>query len=200
MTTVPTHLCGCSSVVERHVANVNVGRSNRLTRFKQCIALARITSHLCGVYLFIGDSISSMLFASTRTVLHRFVQGFGTVSGTVVRASCTVFLRLVVRNARCFKLMHNAHWRSFTMNKKYKCILLGLGFAIAGVILYEVLDRSNMGIWLGGLGLLAFMVLGLVGVFGCKSDWLLALISINTHWTPQMTLLYVECVVFQFDA
>ena len=25
--------CGCSSVVERHVANVNVGRSNRLTRF-----------------------------------------------------------------------------------------------------------------------------------------------------------------------
>ncbi len=56
------------------------------------------------------------------------------------------------------------------MNKKNKCILLGLGSAIAGVILYEVLDRSNMGIWLGGLGLLAFMVLGLVGVFGCKSD------------------------------
>ena len=25
---------GCSSVVERHVANVNVGRSNRLTRFR----------------------------------------------------------------------------------------------------------------------------------------------------------------------
>ena len=46
--------CGCSSVVERHVANVNVGRSNRLTRFRQCIALTRITSHLCGVYLFIG--------------------------------------------------------------------------------------------------------------------------------------------------
>ena len=27
--------CGCSSVVERHVANVNVGRSNRLTRFDE---------------------------------------------------------------------------------------------------------------------------------------------------------------------
>ncbi len=26
---------GCSSVVERHVANVNVGRSNRLTRFDE---------------------------------------------------------------------------------------------------------------------------------------------------------------------
>ena len=30
-----THLRGCSSVVERHVANVNVGRSNRLTRFDE---------------------------------------------------------------------------------------------------------------------------------------------------------------------
>ena len=29
------HLRGCSSVVERHVANVNVGRSNRLTRFEE---------------------------------------------------------------------------------------------------------------------------------------------------------------------
>ena len=99
---------GCSSVVERHVANVNVGRSNRLTRFKQCIALTRITSHLCGVYVFIGDSISSMLFASTRTVLHRFVHSFGTVSGTVIRASCKVFLLLFVGNVWCFKLMHNA--------------------------------------------------------------------------------------------
>ncbi len=95
-------------ITHRHVANVNVGRSNRLTRFKQCIALARITSHLCGVYLFIGGSISSMHFASARRVLHRFVQGWGTVSVAIIRASCTVFLRLVVRNARCFKLMHNA--------------------------------------------------------------------------------------------
>ena len=34
--------CGCSSVVERHVANVNVGRSNRLTRFQTKKPLSRI--------------------------------------------------------------------------------------------------------------------------------------------------------------
>ena len=87
---------GCVKSVELHVANVKVGRSNRLTRFRQCIALTRITSHLCGVYVFIGDSISSMLFAMARTVLHRFVQGLGTVSGTVVRARCKVFLLLFI--------------------------------------------------------------------------------------------------------
>ena len=69
----------------RHIPNVNVGRSNRLTRFRQCVALTSITSHLCGVYVFIGGFISSMHFATVRTVLHRFVQGLGTVSGTVVR-------------------------------------------------------------------------------------------------------------------
>ena len=90
MVIVQQHLCGCSSVVERHVANVNVGRSNRLTRFKQCIALARITSHHCGVYLFIGGIISTMHFATARTILHSFVQSLGTVSGTVVSALIVV--------------------------------------------------------------------------------------------------------------
>ena len=81
----------CVNSVDLHVANVNVGGSNPLPRFKQCIALTSITSHLCGVYLFAGVFISSMLFAMVRTVLHRFVHGFGTVSGTVIRASCKVF-------------------------------------------------------------------------------------------------------------
>jgi len=56
------------------------------------------------------------------------------------------------------------------MKKQTKCFVLGVASAFAGIISYEVLDGSNIGIWLGGLGLLAFMVLGLVGVFGCKSD------------------------------
>ena len=33
--TLAAELCGCSSVVERHVANVNVGGSNPLTRFPE---------------------------------------------------------------------------------------------------------------------------------------------------------------------
>jgi len=86
-----------ASSATSHIPNVNVGGSNPLTRFRQCIALARITSHLCGVYLFIGDTISSMLFASTRTVLHRFVQGLATVLATVenqiICSGCTLFVR-----------------------------------------------------------------------------------------------------------
>ena len=56
------------------------------------------------------------------------------------------------------------------MKKQTKCFVLAVASASIGVFLYEVLDRSNIGIWFGGLGLLAFMVLGLIGVFGCKSD------------------------------
>ncbi len=88
----------------RHVANVNVGRSNRLTRFKQCIALARITPHHCGVYLFIGGIISTMLFASVRTVLHRFVQGWGTVSVAIIRTSCKVLLLLFIGEYVVFQI------------------------------------------------------------------------------------------------
>ena len=33
-----TVLCGCSSVVERHVANVNVVSSSLITRFKNSIS------------------------------------------------------------------------------------------------------------------------------------------------------------------
>ena len=95
---------GCVNSVDLHVANVNVGRSNRLTRFKQCIALARITSHLCGVYVFIGGFISSMHFASARTVLHRFVQGLGTVSVAIIRTSCKVFLLSFIGNCVVFQI------------------------------------------------------------------------------------------------
>jgi len=35
--------------------------------------------------------INTYLVTSVRSVLHRFVQGLGTVSGTAVRASCKVF-------------------------------------------------------------------------------------------------------------
>jgi protein-S-isoprenylcysteine O-methyltransferase Ste14 len=56
------------------------------------------------------------------------------------------------------------------IKKKYKFYVLAVASALIGELLYEVLDRSNIGIWFGGLGLLAFMVLGLIGVFGCKSD------------------------------
>ena len=63
--------------VDSHVANVNVGGSNPLTRFKQCVALARITPHQCGVYLFLGTPNYGHVF---RTELHCFAPiraGFG---------------------------------------------------------------------------------------------------------------------------
>ena len=77
-----THLRGCSSVVERHVANVNVGRSNRLTRFQTTKPLSRI----CGG----GFSIRSLKERSVRTTpLHGGVccwwirnrSGFGALCG-----------------------------------------------------------------------------------------------------------------------
>ena len=56
------------------------------------------------------------------------------------------------------------------MSKKNKCFVLAFSSGVIGVILYEVLGHSNIGTWLGGLGVLAFIVLGLIGLFGCKSD------------------------------
>jgi len=56
------------------------------------------------------------------------------------------------------------------MKKKNKCFVLALIIGMITVISYAVIGDSNIGTWLGGLGVLAFIVLGSIGVFGCKSD------------------------------
>ena len=56
------------------------------------------------------------------------------------------------------------------MKKQTKCFVLAVASALIGILLYDVLDGSNIGIWLGGIAILASMVFGVIGAFGCKSD------------------------------
>jgi hypothetical protein len=52
MITANQHLCGCSSAAERHVANVNVGGSNPLTRFTELTRFESLNLALVWGFLF----------------------------------------------------------------------------------------------------------------------------------------------------
>ncbi len=48
--------CGCSSVVERHVANVNVVSSNLITRFVKCVEIVSASYRLSDSLALVTDA------------------------------------------------------------------------------------------------------------------------------------------------